>query len=200
MRLRSWSRITTGAGSASRCGSRRRSRWAWPIISGVWAHCCAKPRPPHRLRRSPLHPISTPDQAVDGSDSLPGEATTGRCNRGRMRPTRVAAVQLNFSHSTRNAAPLSHMPPVPTSMANCHTEKSIVVMKQLPMKPYNRTVRHPRMLRAAALRSARKRSLRTKDVGTFVREMTKCHKSRTLSKEHYQRLVLLTCRASVEQQ
>ena len=56
-------------------------------------------------------------------------------------------------------------------------------MKQITTKPYNRTAR--------SLRSTRKRPLSVRDVGAFVRELTKFHERGALSKEQYQRLVLL---------
>ena len=73
-------------------------------------------------------------------------------------------------------------------------------MKHITTKPYAPRLRTYRTPRTGAGQPARNRSLSTRDVGAFVREMTKLHDTGTLSKEHYQQLVLLACSAYIGQQ
>ena len=73
-------------------------------------------------------------------------------------------------------------------------------MKRITTKPYAPRLRTYRTPRTGAGQPARNRSLSTRDVGSFVREMTKLHDTGTLSKDHYQQLVLLACSAYVQQE
>ena len=72
-------------------------------------------------------------------------------------------------------------------------------MKQTAAKPYAPRRRTHRSPRPRAEQSAQPRPLSTRDVGAFIREMTKFHDSGEISHAQYQRLVRLACSAYVGQ-
>ena len=72
-------------------------------------------------------------------------------------------------------------------------------MKQTATKPYVPRLRTHRPPRPRAGQSAQPRPLSTRDVGAFIRKMTKFRHSGEISHEQYQRLVGLACSAYVGQ-
>ncbi len=72
-------------------------------------------------------------------------------------------------------------------------------MKQTAIKPYAPRLRPYRLPRTGAEQSPQPRSLSTRDVGVFLRKMTKFRDSGEISHEQYQRLVGLACSAYIEQ-
>ena len=74
-------------------------------------------------------------------------------------------------------------------------------MKQISGKTW--TSRQPRTYRTPRTGeepSSGKRTLGTGDVGALLRELAKCHDSGLLSKQQYQRLMLLACSVYIGQE